>query len=211
MMGNARLAVLVASLLALGACARVTDGAATATRTEPADTTWSYSVAVYLYLVPDDDDYAQPTFNADRRWLHLEARYNYEDLETGSAWVGYNMRTGDEISFEFTPELGIVFGQTTGWAPGYHGLLAWKRLALYSEGEYVFDADNSEDSFFYSWSEATVSPADRLRTGLALQRRCTKPRASSSGEFCSARLSGDSRPRRTYSIPTTPTVRTLSR
>ena len=46
---------------------------------------WSFSATVYTYLVPDSRDYAQPTVTADRGWLHLEARYNYEALETGSA------------------------------------------------------------------------------------------------------------------------------
>lgn len=45
---------------------------------------WSFSA--YAYSVPDIHDYAQPTFTADRGWLHLEARYNYEALETGPAW-----------------------------------------------------------------------------------------------------------------------------
>ena len=53
---------------------------------ESAGATWSFSASVYGYLVPDSRDYVQPTFAADRDWLHLEARYNYEDLETGLTW-----------------------------------------------------------------------------------------------------------------------------
>jgi hypothetical protein len=56
---------------------------------------------------------------ADRGWLHLETRYNYENLETGSAWVGYNFSGGEKLKWEFTPMLGGVFGNTTGVAPGY--------------------------------------------------------------------------------------------
>jgi hypothetical protein len=67
---------------------------ATATNSTPAlaeavdEKAWSFSASVYTYLVPDDRDYAQPTLTADRGWLHLEARYNYEAPETGSAWIG---------------------------------------------------------------------------------------------------------------------------
>src|SRR5437868_3632840 len=50
---------------------------------------WSFSLAAYAYFVPDSRDYVQPTFMADRDWLHLEARYNYEALDSGSVWVGY--------------------------------------------------------------------------------------------------------------------------
>jgi hypothetical protein len=56
--------------------------------------TWSFAVSATTYIVPDDREYVQPTFRADRGWLHLEARYNYENLETGSAWVGYNFSGG---------------------------------------------------------------------------------------------------------------------
>jgi hypothetical protein len=76
---------------------------------------------------------------ADRDWLHLEGRYNYEALDTGSAWVGYNFSGGDMLAWEITPMLGGVFGDTTGVAPGYKGSLGWWKLELYSEGEYVYD------------------------------------------------------------------------
>src|SRR5438034_7336511 len=51
--------------------------------------------------------------SADRGWLHLETRYNYENLETGSVWVGYNFSGGEKLQWEFTPILGGVFGNTT--------------------------------------------------------------------------------------------------
>ncbi len=54
---------------------------------EPEEAEWSFGVSVYGYFVADDSDYAQPTITLDRGWLHLEARYNCENLETGSVWV----------------------------------------------------------------------------------------------------------------------------
>ena len=133
--------------------------AATTTPPDADEKAWSFSVSAYTYIVPDDRDYVQPTFTADRGWLHLEARYNYEALDTGSAWVGYNFSGGETLAWEFTPMLGGVFGDTNGVAPGYKGSLGWWKLELYSEGEYVFDADSSSDSFFYNWSELTLAPA----------------------------------------------------
>ena len=131
---------------------------------------WSFSASVYAYLVPDSRDYAQPTITADRGWLHLEARYNYEALETGSAWVGYNIGGGEKLAWEFTPMLGGVFGDTTGIAPGYKGSLSWWKLELYSEGEYVVDPGDSSESFFYNWSELTLAPVDWFRFGMVTQR-----------------------------------------
>jgi hypothetical protein len=132
---------------------------------------WSYSAYAYAYILPGhDDDYLQPTFTADRKWLHLEARYNYEAFEAGSIWAGYNFSVGEKVTFEATPMLGGVFGSTTGIAPGYKATLSWSKLVLYSEGEYLFDTNESSDSFFYAWSELSWSVADWCRLGLVGQR-----------------------------------------
>ena len=147
-----------------------------ATNTPPAaaektdEKAWSFSVSASTYIVPDSDDYVQPTITADRGWLHLEARYNYEALDTGSAWLGYNFSGGKKIEWEFTPMVGGVFGDMTGIAPGYKGSLSWWKLELYSEGEYVFDTGDSDGSFFYNWSELSLSPVDWFRFGLVTQR-----------------------------------------
>jgi len=139
--------------------------------TEPADdNAWSFSATAYTYMVPDSENYLQPTFTVDRGWLHLEARYNYEALDTGSAWIGYNFSGGETLAWEITPMLGGVFGDTTGVAPGYKGSLSWWKLELYSEGEQVFDTGESSDSFFYNWSEVTLAPVDWFRFGLVTQR-----------------------------------------
>ena len=147
--------------------------AATTTPDRPKDAddkAWSFSASAYAYIVPDARDYVQPTVTADRDGLHLEARYNYEALDSGSAWVGYNFSGGKKLAWEFTPMLGGVFGDTKGVAPGYKGSLGWWKVELYSEGEYVFDTDDSSESFFYNWSELTLSPVDWFRFGIVTQR-----------------------------------------
>ena len=137
---------------------------------EPEAKSWLFSLSAYGYFIPDDRDYAQPTITADYGQLHLEARYNYEALETASAWVGYSFSGGEKLAWEFTPMLGGAFGDTYGIAPGYKGSLSWWKLELYSEGEYLFDVDESSDSFFYNWSELTLSPVDWFRIGMVTQR-----------------------------------------
>ena len=139
-------------------------------QTASEETRWSFSAAVYTYLLPDEGNYAQPTFAADRGWFHAEARYNYEEKETGSVWAGYHFEGGRTVAWEITPMMGGVFGNTKGVAPGYKGSLSWWRLDLYSEGEYVFDAVQSSDSFFYNWSELAIVPVDWFRFGMVTQR-----------------------------------------
>lgn len=131
---------------------------------------WSSSASVYYYSVPDDENYAQPTISADRDWLHLEARYNYEDHDTGSIWAGYNFSGGDRLAWEFTPMFGGIFGDTDGIAPGFKGSLGWSRLEFYMESEYVFDSEDSSGNFLYNWSELTFAAADWIRFGLVAQR-----------------------------------------
>jgi hypothetical protein len=128
------------------------------------------SASLLAYWLPDGDRFTAPTVAFDRGKLHLEARYNYENLNTTSGWVGYNSHFGDAISVEFTPMLGFVSGDTNGIAPGYHLTIGWRVFDFYTEGEYVFDRDDHSDSFFYSWSELAWSPRDWLRLGLAAQR-----------------------------------------
>jgi hypothetical protein len=130
---------------------------------------WSVGLSIYGYIVHDSPDYVQPTLTLDRNWLHLEARYNYEALETGSTWVGYNFSGGNKLAWELTPMLGAVFGNVTGVAPGYSGSLSWWKLGLYSEGEYVFNTRDSSLSFFYNWSELTLAPFEWFRFGLVTQ------------------------------------------
>jgi len=137
---------------------------------EADDKAGTVSASATTYIVPDFQEYVQPTFTADRGWLHLESRYNYENLETGSVWVGYNFAGGKKLEWEFTPMLGGVFGNTTGIAPGYKLSLSYWKLELSSEGEFVFDVEDSEGSFFYNWSELSFSPVDWFRFGVVGQR-----------------------------------------
>lgn len=131
---------------------------------------WDFSLNMAGYLVPNDRSYAAPTFSADREHLHLEARYNYEDQETGSLWAGCNLSVGNKLALEVTPMFGTVFGNTTGVAPGYELSLTYKKLALTSDGEYVFDTRDSHNNFLYSWDELAFSPTDWLHAGLVAQR-----------------------------------------
>jgi hypothetical protein len=120
--------------------------------------------------LPDEDNYAQPTVSAERGRLHLEARFNYESLETGSAWAGYTFSGGEALEWEVKPLFGAVFGEAAGVAPGYKASVGWRMLEAYSEGEYVFDTGGLTDSFFYNWSELTLAPLESLRAGVVTQR-----------------------------------------
>ena len=159
----------LAALLALVAAAAIAQEEAAAGGSEEAPA-WEVEASIYAYFPPDDRHYGQPTVIANRDWLHLEGRYNYEAFHTESFWVGWNFGFGEELRLDATLMAGGVFGDTRGAAPGYELTLSWRRFELYSEGEYVIDARDSANNFFYNWAQLGYSPVEGLAVGLASQR-----------------------------------------
>jgi hypothetical protein len=137
---------------------------------ESSQPTWSLRASAATYLLPDEENYIQPTLAADRGALHLESRFNYEDRNSVSGFVGWNVQVGQEVSLQLTPMFGAVGGDTDGIIPALELTFVWKRLDLYSEGEYVIDVDDLDNRFFYNWSEAAVWVTDWIRGGLVAQR-----------------------------------------
>ncbi len=165
------MACLIAAVLLLSKCA-VCQEAEEKKQAPPQaeEKKWSFEASAYAYLLPGDRHYVQPSFKADRGRLHLEARYNYEALRTGSLWAGYNFGVGEKLAFEFTPMVGGIFGDTNGIAPGFRTSLSWRKLEFYSESEYVIDTGDRTSNFFYTWSELTLAPVEWFRFGLVGQR-----------------------------------------
>jgi hypothetical protein len=133
----------------------------------PDEKAWSFSASAYTYIVPDDRNYVQPTLAADRGWLHLAARYNYEDLETGSVWLGYNFSGGENVAWAFTPMFAACIQLPV--SPPADDLLSYWRLNSRARATSI-DARSTPDSFFYNWSELSISPVDWLRAGAVIQR-----------------------------------------
>ncbi len=134
------------------------------------DKAWDLALSVSGYIIPDEDGYASPVFTADRNALHLEARYNYEGMRTGSSWIGYNFNFEKKLEFTVTPMVGAVFGDLTGVAPGYTVSVGYKKLAFWTSGEYVFDTSTKDGNFFYNWSELSYQVRDWVRAGAVIQR-----------------------------------------
>jgi len=162
-------AIAVVILLSGSLFAQGPVSSAPAKSSDAAKGAWTYNLALDGYIVPQETSYANPTFTADRDRLHLEARYNYEDLRTGSLWTGYNFRAGQKLVLNITPMVGAVFGRTAGIAPGCEASLTYDKLQLSISNEYVFDIRDRSKNFYYSWPELTYSPADWLRVGLVAQ------------------------------------------
>ena len=130
---------------------------------------WEGSANIGLYFFRDDF-IAMPVIQFDKNRFHLEARYNYESKETFPFWGGYNFSGGNKLEYEFTPIIGIVTGEVDGIAPGLETTLGFRNFEFYSESEYIFDFNNSDNTFFYTWTDLTWSPIEWGWIGISGQR-----------------------------------------
>jgi hypothetical protein len=140
--------------------------------TPPAEseTSWEFGLSGALYVLPDEEDFVQPTFRADHGVLHLETRYNYEDRDSVSFFAGANFEFGDKVKLALTPMLGGLVGNSDGIIPALEADFSAGIFAAYAEAEYVFDLNDSSSKYFYMWSELSLWPTEWLRAGVVTQR-----------------------------------------
>lgn len=149
----------------------ITVGTASLRAQEGGTPSWQFSTAVSAYVFPSDETFFLPVVYADRDWLHLEARYNYEARESGSLFFGrkFTWESG-QLEGEFTPIVGLVLGDVDGVAPGLELDLLVDPVEFYTEGEFMMDFGEGGSSFWYFWSELSVWPVEWLNAGLVSQR-----------------------------------------
>jgi len=175
-MSPVRLAILTLVIMSVSGVVRAqTASGAAQGAASGGERTWSIGAYADTYVMPGAGNYVQPTVTFDRGVLHLEGRYNYEDLGSSSAFVGWNVTFGRKVTLELTPMIGVVAGSVEGIVPALELNLAWRRLELDAEGEFVV-AVGRGNSFLYNWSELSVWATDWFRTGLVTQRtRANRP------------------------------------
>ena len=132
---------------------------------------WNFNIEANFNFT--DPFFTLPIVTADKGKLHLEARYNYEDLYTASGWIGYNFRDGKEFNYIITPMLGGVIGRIDGVAGGLEITLNYFEFQFFSEMEYVFDLKSSGNNFLYNWTDLTYAPFNWFFGGLSTQRTKT--------------------------------------
>ncbi len=130
---------------------------------------WTASATANNYIFADDYIFS-PVVTADHAWLHLEGRYNYEDLQTLSVFAGYNVHAGGKLLLDVTPMIGFAFGKTTAFIPALELSLSYGRFELYNESEFLIDLNDAEFNFFYAWTELNYYPLDDLSLGLVATR-----------------------------------------
>jgi hypothetical protein len=146
---------------------------ATAVRADDAAPKVSGSITGFYYAMRDESDFGVGVAALNRDALHFEGRYNYEARGSGSLFVGWNLSGGDRVTWQVTPILGVLFGESRGVIPGLEATVAHGAFDFYVEAEYVADSRHHDDSYFYAWSELGWKPVEWLRLGLVGQRTHT--------------------------------------
>jgi hypothetical protein len=136
----------------------------------PPAPTERFSAIGYGYVVPDAPNFIVGIAQADLAWLHLEGRYQYEALRTGSAFAGVNLGWGHALRLGLTPMAGGMFGRLDGLVPALRWTLTWWRFDLYSESEVAIPFSDVGGSFFYDWTEFGISIIPGIRFGGVVQR-----------------------------------------
>lgn len=131
---------------------------------------WTFGASLSWYFIHDDQNFGVVTALADHGPLHLEARYNYEALRTGSALIGWNFEFGETVTFGVTPIAGCMFGDRGGPILGLELEIGWGPLSFSSQGEWVTDVQHDTGGFIYVWSELDVRPWKWIRAGMVVQR-----------------------------------------
>lgn len=125
----------------------------------------------YFNYLNDGTAYGMGIAGAYYRNLYVEARYNYEDLQTFSLFTGYSFSNDQHaLSWELIPMVGLAFGNTNAVLPGLEASLGYKKLSFNTQSEYAISFSGKEDNFFYTWSEFTYTIVPWLDPGIVVQR-----------------------------------------
>ena len=102
---------------------------------------------------------------------YVEGRYNYEEINTGSLYVGKTFEHETLMSYtSITPIIGAVAGTFKGGAIGANVELDYRRLVFSSQSQYTFSIENKTTNFVYSWSDLEYRIKRWLALGVSLQQ-----------------------------------------
>jgi len=108
-------------------------------------------------------------FQTRHNW-YFEGRYNYEALNTASAYAGKVFEKKAAFSYSFNPVLGLVAGKFNGGSAGMNIEANYKKISFSSQSQFTFSLINRDQNFTYSWSELSYNAANFLEAGISLQQ-----------------------------------------
>lgn len=107
-------------------------------------------------------------FQNARNW-YAEGRYNYEDNQTFSLYVGKTFSREQDLSYSLTPLIGGSMGNFNGVSTGFYVHLDYKNFLFSTQSQYSLSTDHRSSNFFYNWSELAYQPLKWLYGGVSVQ------------------------------------------
>jgi hypothetical protein len=138
----------------------------------------------YVYVKPSETMMLVPilNFEADNH-MYVEARYNYEDLNTFSLYLGRTFSIGDIVAYSLTPLVGAVAGNFQGGSVGVNAMIEYNKIFFSSESQYTFSFRESSEDFLFAWSDLAYQPTKWFYAGLSTQQTILPQTKALNSEF----------------------------
>ena len=123
------------------------------------------------HVVGNDRNYIPisiANFQNEKKW-YAEGRYNYEEAETFSLYIGKTFAKQSRLSYSLTPMLGGALGNFNGISAGINAHFDYLNFYLSIQSQYSHSTDHRIDNFFYNWSEVAYQPIKWLYGGISVQ------------------------------------------
>src|SRR5688572_14552163 len=85
-------------------------------------------------------------YQTNKKW-YAEGRYNYEDSETFSLYLGKTFSRQNRLSYAFTPLLGGAMGNFNGVSTGLNMDFDYSSFFFSLQTQYSFSTDHRSDNF----------------------------------------------------------------
>ncbi|MEJ7767598.1 MAG: hypothetical protein WKF89_07285, partial [Chitinophagaceae bacterium] len=108
-------------------------------------------------------------FRNKNNW-YAEARYNYEDTQTFSLFLGKTYSKNAGLTYSITPLVGASVGNFQAVSVGLNLDMGLNNFYFSSQSQYSFSTSVYEHSFLYNWSEIGFQPLPWFYTGLSIQQ-----------------------------------------
>jgi len=103
-----------------------------------------------------------------KNW-YAEARYNYEEVETFSLYLGRAFTGGNELNYSVVPMLGGSMGKFKGVSTGLNIDMEYNKFFFSSQSQYSMPVSQYGQNYWYSWSEVGYQSMKWLYAGLSVQ------------------------------------------
>lgn len=104
------------------------------------------------------------------RHLYVEARYNYEEVNTFSLYVGKSFSKTSDLKYSITPMLGGVVGKFKGLSSGLNAVVEFGDIFFSTQSQYTVSFIDSGSDFLFSWSELGYQPWEWFYLGVTTQQ-----------------------------------------